>query len=496
MTTIAKGNTAEIYVPVSCTVTITPGSGGSVRVSISVPSGSEVVSPQIIYAETDFPIPAGSHVFAEAINADATYTDPALSTVASGDAVRSLVSGARNTLALVGDSFVANWRNDVASTYETYPEGFVTWALQLSGQCMTVISDQSRGGSYVTNGGGAGTDFSVQMAAAAASGARHVLMMGGINDVINGVPNVTIKAAFLQHVAAALDAGMTVWWCAPPTFPTNAGSYTVAKQAQLLELADWVRQQANTSVAKGGVVVIDTASKLIDPASAVGGWYANSFKADNLHPVNSGGYRMGKEIARVWSARVPEVPLLLSSAADQYGFSSASNNVLDNGLFLSGTPTGTGFVQSVTGTGSNTPSIVARSDGYGNDQQQLCVFGAANDSVVLTTPDMKARLSVGDWVQASCEVTVSSLTNYRGARLSLIVSSTTSYSAIDSQNSTSDGALPEGHTIMLATKPFQITAAMGTISSITSTVTFRGAGAGGVTGKIGRWAVRKLTALA
>ena len=494
MTTLAIGGSATVQV----------GDGGYVSVATNGGFGTVVVTQvtgQTVtdsfgpspYRRTYGPLIEGGTVAITNVSAGQFDYD----TVGVSPGLQSLLTGDRNTLAMVGDSFTARARNDVATTYETYPEGYWVWALQLSGRRMTLVSDQSVSGSYVTQGNGAGRDFSVQVANAIASGAKHLLMMGGINDIINSVPNATIKSYFIQHITAAVNAGMKVWWCIQPCLQSSYSGYTVAKQGAMLELNDWIRQQANTSLGRGNVVVIDTASKLMDPASTTGNWLSGTVNADNLHPINAGAYRMGKEVARVWNALIPEAPVLLSSAADQYGYSTACNNILDNGLFLSGSPTGTGFTQSVFAGGACTPSIVARSDGYGNDQQQLCTFAAANDAVVLTTGDLKARVSVGDWIQASCEVTVSALTNYRSCRLNLSCqASISSFIAADSQNATTDSALPEGHTIVLETKPFQITAAMGSLTSLTSSVRFAGSGAGGVTGKIGRWSVRRLTALA
>ena len=76
MTTIAAGNTAEIYCPLSTSVTFTPGSGGAMRLGFAVRSGDSSIAPQYIQAATTVSISAGSTVFAEAIGEDATHTAP------------------------------------------------------------------------------------------------------------------------------------------------------------------------------------------------------------------------------------------------------------------------------------------------------------------------------------------------------------------------------------------------------------------------------------
>lgn len=77
MPTIAAGNTAEIYVPLDATITVTPGTNGHVNFGVAVRSGSAAVAPTIIRVATSVDVPAGSTVFAEAVGANATYTDPA-----------------------------------------------------------------------------------------------------------------------------------------------------------------------------------------------------------------------------------------------------------------------------------------------------------------------------------------------------------------------------------------------------------------------------------
>lgn len=99
MPTIAKGNTAEVFVPLSSNMTFTPGSGGSMRLAFSVANGADAIEPRTIYSAMTIAVTAGATVFAEAVGADATYTEP--STVAS---IEALVSGAFKCV--VGDGRV------------------------------------------------------------------------------------------------------------------------------------------------------------------------------------------------------------------------------------------------------------------------------------------------------------------------------------------------------------------------------------------------------
>lgn len=91
MAAIAAGNSAEIYVPLSCDMTFTPGAGGTMQLGFAVRSGAAAIAPQTISAATTVSVSAGATVFAQAINAAATYTDPATTDAA----LQALVSGDR-----------------------------------------------------------------------------------------------------------------------------------------------------------------------------------------------------------------------------------------------------------------------------------------------------------------------------------------------------------------------------------------------------------------
>jgi hypothetical protein len=105
MPTIARGNTAEIYVPVYDELTITPGAGGSVHVGVAVQSAADTVAPRTLYAAATISIPGGSTVFAEAIGADATYNSPTgANSPVSGDGGAPVVADLAALLALPSPS--------------------------------------------------------------------------------------------------------------------------------------------------------------------------------------------------------------------------------------------------------------------------------------------------------------------------------------------------------------------------------------------------------
>lgn len=392
-----------------------------------------------------------------------------------------------NTLAIIGDSFSAGYLIPSNGLYSEAANCYITHAMALSGRRMRIVGNYSVSGSGVSANLG-GTSMLTQIDSAIASGARNLLCMGGINDAIYDQTLQSVKDAWAVIIAKAAKANMRIWLCTQPTMNSANGSYTIARQAQCMEQNNYLRRIKLPSVR-----VIDCAAAVVDPASATGNYITNGSR-DNLHPSNVAAYYMGKPVAAAWNAEAPARPTLLSSVADAYSYSSASSNILDNGLFLTGTNTATGFSTAVTNTGAVTPTLVARSDGFGRDQVLTGTFAAAGDGFRLTSSDYKARISDGDVLYVEAEISCSSITNLSGLQLQLILSHTGRDEIATScyYNPAEDKVLPEGYTAVLRTPEFTYgAAAFGTVNYLLASVRAFGAGAGGATVKIGRMAIRK-----
>ena len=417
----------------------------------------------------------------------------------SGGAVKTLSNALRpvtpssqgNTLAVIGDSFTAEWYYDDGSYRYTYAKGYVAWALALSQHRMTVVATPAEAGSRVSGPSPAtGTEFSVQVDAAIASCAQHAIVMGGVNDFFASFSVDTVIAAYNSAIERLICAGITVWLCTQPTMSGGYSSYTLARNAAMFRLNAWLRQQAASIWARHGVHLIDLAEIAVDSSSTTGGYKTDYSYDGGLHPSNIGAYFMGKEVARVWSKYVPEANLLVSSRADNYAYDSSIGNLIDNGLFYNGTGTGTGFTGAAVAGGSSINSLVARSDGIGQDQQMVITSTADNDGYRLYTGSLHARCSAGDILQFACEITVSDMTNFQGARLQVDYVGTTTRGVADLYHNTSnDLALTEGYTAMLKTPPNYIN---GTPTSVVATIWTHFTGAGGATVKVGRFSGRKL----
>lgn len=90
MPTITAGTTASVYCPLAGTIAVTPGTSGRVSFQSRSVSGGQSSVPRELYAAETIAIAAGDTVTIEAINTDATYTEPA----GRDGALQSLVLGA------------------------------------------------------------------------------------------------------------------------------------------------------------------------------------------------------------------------------------------------------------------------------------------------------------------------------------------------------------------------------------------------------------------
>jgi hypothetical protein len=411
--------------------------------------------------------------------------------------LRPMVAGIHaNTLAVVGDSFTSQWANNDGSYYYQNSDGYLTWALGLSKQRMSVVGSFARGASRVsaesTTAGS--VIFSTQVDSAIASGASHLIMMGGINDCFAGLSLSSIKYEYSKCVEKAVSAGMRVWLCTQPTMNSTYSLYTTAVQGKIFAINDWIRQRVSDTWARYGVTCVDLASVAVNPTSTTGNYITNGSQ-DNLHPRNIAAYYMGKELARVWNDSVQEAGKLLSSAADNYTYNSSISQGQTNGLMTaSAGGVATGLTLSAITGATSTNTIESRSDGFGSDQQMVQVASANGDGYRIESTTVHANgFASGDKIVAECEVTVSSITNFRGCWLQLIANASVSNrGAYDNYaDGTNDAALPEGYTFTHRTPPVTLN---GTPTSIRIRLDSNYSGAGGATIKFGRFSIRKVTA--
>lgn len=417
-----------------------------------------------------------------------------------------------NSLMVVTDSYGGNGYTNSASAIDTNWWGFIPLAQALSGQRLTVVSMQARGGSGVTYDG-VGLQLRKQLALALPSGGTDLLLMGGVNDI--GFTSATfddITNEYLYLLDMAIAAGVSrIWWCTQPVPNSANATYTAAKRALMMKLNAWIRKVGSAMSStrwRDNVYVVDLAGAAVNPTNANGDYRTNGAQSDNLHPSNVGAYYMAKELARVWNAYIPPAPILVSSAADNYGFNSQSVNILDNGLMLN--PTGgiaAGYETRVTGGTAGTPTVEARADGFGNNQVLPVNFTAAAQVVRIATTGssdgsgqatiMRSRVANGDTLIAKAEVSFDSPVNLAAVTLDLFFNGSLTFKLASGliYNSLYCFALPEACTLTMVTPPMTYDAAtIGNLNVVATRVTATGAGTGSATIKVGRWSVEKIVA--
>jgi len=492
---------------IGASVTLTLGNNGFLEVATNGGLGSVTITPiggaavSASFGPSPFrkkyagPYPEGASVLLS--NSSAASMDYETDSTNLPASVQALVSGDGNrTLATIGDSFIAQGFYSDATQTTRYGKNWVEWGLALSGHRLSLISQNAAGGSRIT-GAGTGVAFDAQMASAIASGATDILMMGGINDVINSVTLAAMQAQYTTLIAAAVAAGRKVWIATQPGLNSAGSNYSTTRQATMMEFNRWLKDRV-AAAGNPRVQVIDCAGQLADAASATGSWRANSILASdglNLHPNNVGAYWMGKALAAAWSANLPAWDRRHVSNADAYTYNAASRQALSNPLFVNGAGTATNWTIAYTGSGAGTASQVDRADGYGKDQTVALTAGADGDFFTITSDNAYPNgIAAGDVVVFEVEVTFSAgPVNVKGLRAVATQNGTTfitSTSMAFDTTGTNDLALPESFTAVLRTPPMTISTGQ---TSLTGAV--RAILAGNPTGttlKIGRASMRKL----
>lgn len=402
------------------------------------------------------------------------------------------------TLATIGDSFIANGFYTDSTQVVWHGNNPISYALGLANHPLTLISQNAVGGSGITRAG-VGVAFEDQMASAIASGATDILMMGGVNDCFAAVPLDEAKAKYSELISRAVKAGRNLHVVTQPLFDSSYSGYTTARQGWMMELNAWLRQRAGVTAWSGRVNVIDAAGLVVNPASATGSQKANCLKPapDLLHPNNNGAYYIGRAIAQAWASKLPSGDRRITSNAENYGYDNQNRNILDNGLFInSSAGLGVGLTSAVSaGTITCTNSIVAREDGYGNDQQlALTPSATSGDAWMLSWTTVGSRVVAGDVVQFEVEVTLSDPGSLKMVAARLVQNGAGGY--IQHVEGNEDdlakaSAFLEGFTRVFRTPPMTI-AAGNTI--LIPSLFLKFGGTGPCTIKAGRASVRKLYA--
>lgn len=300
--------------------------------------------------------------------------------------------------------------------------GIIGWGNALAGAPLDIVMNLGWAGA---------TSFDLQDDVSLIAGYSPgvVFYMAGINDMTTG-SGATYTAAdchandVIVH-AACKAIGAQFWLFTLCPLSSTHASYSTAITQKILELNKLRRDYARTNP---DVVLVDAFKVCVDPSSTTAN-YRSGYDHDALHPSAEGAYRIGKEVARLLTLKVPTVDIFPTSQADDYGTNSANPNLIDNGLFYgtagskSGSPAPTGDVAdgwTVTNSGLTvvTCSLVAAQSGIGQAQRIVTTADGDGDYVQLAlSASIHARVSEGDVIQVGADIACSSATAMKYIRM-------------------------------------------------------------------------------
>jgi hypothetical protein len=348
-----------------------------------------------------------------------------------------------------------------------------------------------------------------------------VWLLGGTNDILQSIAPATAFANLRAIVQTLTQQGVRVWWSTlPPVTGTGgtgtggAGAVTLAMQQALLVLNDLIRLYVQQD-ATGLVRLVDSHQLTAAPTPGAGNynWVAggNVWTQDGIHPTTFAAYNgFARAFVNAAQDELARPSPLVAMANNSYAAFTSSRQLFPDPLMqatVTGARTGftgaggvgnptyvTDFAPTQTvGTPTASIDVVARADGYGNDQRCVITATAASDQLsfaMLTTANISPQLAanVGRTVRMALSMSAINVPagTLSGIDIYIRNSGFTEFMFVTGQATTNfiSGAAAGAWTIESA--PFVIPPSWGA-AALSSHVIFRFAGnAAGATFQFGR----------
>ncbi|SFM78992.1 SGNH/GDSL hydrolase family protein [Rugamonas rubra] len=292
---------------------------------------------------------------------------------ASAASQGGLPADARPTLGIVGDQVTSKFYYVSPSklTVAYQANGYLTWALALSGQRLRIVFDDTIdrdkpdkpvNSIFATPGATVSGDFLKQVQACIDMGVSDIICMGGQNDLVGGTSLARLQEAWTAAIQLAVSNNKRVWWLTQ----TPLDKEKLAVRADIIKLNQWILAQGT---AYSGVHIIDVASRVCGSVAGAGApgdpsAWCKGYSKDGATPINVGAYYMGKAIAEVWRQELPNDFSLAHDPLDDIQGDPRSCNIVHNSLF---TETGiTGFNMADPGVGYTKNFELVFTDGIGS----------------------------------------------------------------------------------------------------------------------------------
>ncbi|RZT08888.1 hypothetical protein SAMN05216319_2694 [Duganella sp. CF402] len=227
------------------------------------------------------------------------------------------------TLGIVGDEVTAQFYSESATKIAYMANGYITWALALSGQRLRISKESRQAVAGATVLGTGDNDIRKQVERCVASSFTDIICMGGRIDLANGATPENVAAGWASILA---NVNARVWLVMQTPDNTQATAIKIYKLNQLL-----------LNLGLSNVTVIDLASALskvtttkVSGTSTYLAWNSK-MSTGGYKPINVSAYYIGKAIATAWQS-LPQSFALLSDASDDIANDPRSFNILHNGL--------------------------------------------------------------------------------------------------------------------------------------------------------------------
>ncbi len=421
MTTLAAGSS----------VTLIPGDGGSVTASSNWGEFTVTETPIAGVVKTSSygprpvrvtfdPYKEGATVVIASSNAVVDYetngnTPADKMTAAEVAATQALVSGGGNVasrpmIGALGDSRAASAIQPVSTAYFTTND-WLPSALALSGAAYRI-------GYFGGVNGNTVAQMLARVPDVIASGAKYCTVLGGTNDAWTTSAMVDASFATMQKIYEQLNAaGIYVFALSEMPCVPGGGGTSAWHTTGWHDLAGYYNDKISTYWrGRNGGEYVDVWSQLVLPATGIGD---TIYFYDGLHPGIQGSDRIAPTVsARL--RRLVSAPWrdLIASPRDIVSVTALSTNVAPNPLMAgTGGTIGAGnsgqLPDGYNGGGGNTTStysVVARSDGVGNDWKAVITGTSSQTLLAYQTLDQTKFVAGSQWV-IDCELIVEACSN-------------------------------------------------------------------------------------
>ncbi|MBV8060487.1 MAG: SGNH/GDSL hydrolase family protein [Alphaproteobacteria bacterium] len=259
----------------------------------------------------------------------------------------------------------------------------------------------------------------------------HIAGPLGVND-LNTRTLAQMYADTLANYAVLQAAGIPIVHISEVPFMNSGSGGAIFSAANVVKQLEFNKLMESYCAVTPGMEYVDAYSLYVDPLSSPAGQAKANYTKDGLHPSPwSCRQAIAPALGPVLQKLFPAVPSRLpSSNADNFAYSSTSNNLTSVGWASTAGGSTSGSTATITGltvcanmqvvatgpTATCTGAPTLRADGFGYDQ--VCVFtaGASGDALAIYGENISTsgKANVNDLLTGRCAI---SLAGVSGSKL-------------------------------------------------------------------------------